>query len=428
MLTSFRDSFQRKLTLAPKEHQTQDEISALRDNAARVGFVINVRWILVLVLVVYSVFGFLIHLSKNDFSTLLGYMAIPANAVILVIVYNYFFMIGKDRLANIALANVIQLALDTAVITILVYFSGGTESWFWVIYLLILFEVAVIIPRRSMLWWFACVMLLALGIIEWGNYMGWLPYIAIPLNDSESWRMLEFVSLRYLWQVAVIVGTALVAQRLLDMYRGELRESRNVAIHDGLTGLYTRVYFKRMLEVEAARALHDDRRIYIALIDIDNFATVNKYFGITTGDEILSRIAQSLQRDARKFSTGSQSPNIVARISGEEFAVLFIENAHESNGQPTAEDVSLLSRTITTSISEIEYHGITVTASAGIAGIPEDALDADLLMDRADEALGAAIAQGGNTVVMFEDCIDEDKPYLGAQEAPLETIARYLDE
>jgi len=428
VLSNIKNTFQRKITLAPKEHQTQDEISAIRDNMDRVSFIINVRWMLVLVLVVYSVIGFIIHLSKNDFSTLAGYMAIPANALILVCIYNYFFMRYKDVLANIAAANIIQLVLDSLVVTLLVYFSGGVESWFWVIYLLFLFELAAIAPRKTDAWWLALGLIVLLGCIEWGNFFGILPHVSIPLSSGHSWRVLEYVLLRYLWQVTVLIGTALVATRLLTPFRNKLAKSRNIAILDELTGLYSREYFKRALEMESVRALHDRRPVFVALIDIDNFSRVNKIFGIGTGDAILGKIARAIQADVEKFAKTATTPNLVARISGEEFAIVFNENAHAHDGQPTVEDVGLLLRAVSQSIAEIDYEGISVTASIGYAGLPQDAIESDVLLERADEALISAISQGGNTVVAFSDCVDEGAPFIGLGEEPLETVSRYLDE
>lgn len=429
MLNNFKQAFERKITLAPKEHQTQDEISALRDNMERVSFIINIRWTLVLVLVAYSVVGFIIHLSKNDFSTLVGYMTVPANALILVCVYNYFFMLNKDTLANITVANNIQLALDCVVVSILVYFSGGVESWFWVIYLLIIFEFVTITPRKNSVWWLSLTIIVVLGVMEWGNFFGWLPYITVPLSTSHGWKLPEYVSIRYLWQVAVIIGMTLISTQLISQFKRSLAQSRNVAIMDDLTGLYTRTYFKRTLEVETARALYDNRVLFIALIDIDDFAKINKYFGIPTGDALLLKVSEAITAAVNKFSKGEQSPNIVARISGEEFAVFLIENAHAHDGQPTEEDVLLLARTICRAIAEINHNGITVTSSIGVAGLPQDALDSEVLLERADEALVGAIQAGGNTVKSFSDCIDESAPFIDEVfDEPIENISRYLDE
>lgn len=429
MLNNLRQTFGRKLTLAPKEHQTQDEISAVRDNMERVSFIINVRWILVLVLVVYSVIGFFIHLQKSDFATLLGYMSVPANALILVCVYNYFFMLNKDRLANITVANNIQLALDCIVVTILVYFSGGVESWFWVIYLLIIFEFVTIAPKGRSVWWLSGSLIIILGLMEWGNYFGLFPYVQVPMSSSHNWNIREYVYIRYLWQVAVVIGTTLVATKLISQFKDALSQSRNVAITDDFTGLYTRAYFRRTLVVETARALYDNRALFVVLIDVDEFARINKSFGLSMGDALLLQISKTIAKAVETYSNGEDSPNIAARISGEEFALFLVENAHAHDGQPSAEDVMLLAESIRKAIAEIEVRGVTITASIGVADIPHDALDSEVLLERADEALVNAINSGGNCVKSFAECVDEDANFLDESfEEPLENIARYLDE
>lgn len=416
------------MILAPRENQTQDEISALRENADRVGFIINARWILVAILVMYSIVGFGIHLTKNNLSTMLDYMVVPANAVLFVCVYNFIFMRYKNELANISVANRLQLILDTLVVSFLVYFSGGINSWFWVIYLLFIFEAATIARRKIQVWTITSVAILFLTLIEWGNYSGALPYQSIPLYSSMEWSDFQFVLLRYLWQVTVLVAATLVASSLLFRLRTTLSESRNKSILDELTGLFSRVYFQRSLEIEASRASFYGHRIFVALIDLDNFAVINRRFGISTGDELIVKVADAINVRMAEYSRGEHSANILARYSGEEFAILLVENPHSADLQPTPEDATLLMQSITKAVTETIYKEISVTASVGFAGLPGDASDGVTLFEYADEALAEAIRRGGNTVVAYSEYAAHPTELLDYSTAPLENVSRYLDE
>lgn len=428
MIKKTTQGWQRKFTIATSEHQTQEEITALRENAERVGFIINARWILIALLVGYSVIGFGIHLTKNNLSTMLEYMIVPANAVLFVFVYNIIFSRYKNELAHISIANRIQLLLDTAVVGVLVYFSGGINSWFWVIFLLFIFEAATISRRKIQVWTITIFAIFLLTVIEWGNFTGVLPYQGIPLYQSAEWSQFQFVLLRYLWQVTVLVLATLVASALLFQLRAGLTDSRNKAILDDLTGLYSRLYFQRALESEASRASFYGHRIFVALIDLDQFSEINKRFGITVGDALIVKIAEAISAELEKFSRGDNSANILARYSGEEFALILVENPHSPDLQPSSKDADLLMRVITKAVTQTTYKDVTVTASIGIAGLPADASDGETLFEYADEALAEAISRGGNTVVAYSQCLTTSVDTLEYSTAPLENVNRYLDE
>lgn len=414
--------------ISRREHQTQGEIAALRDNMSRVGLIIADRWLLILTLIIFSVIGFLIHLSTTDFYTLLDYMIIPANAVVFVMIYNYFFSSWKVELANIAAANFAQLLLDVLVVAILVYYSGGPHSWFWVIYILIVFQMAAIAERRADVWRLVAVILVLITVINWGIYLKILPMISIPLSSSTDWQNLSYSLLRYLWQITVVLGAGLVSIRLMFNLRSTLAASRNNSIIDEMTGLYSREYFRRVIANEVGRANYYSTSVFAALIDIDNFRTINKYFGVDVGDEFLTVISKVIQEEVEAFSEGSFSSNIVARFSGEEFALMIVENPQAHDNQPTEEEVEALLERIIARISSTEHRDISVTVSAGLAGMPKDALDAEELMARADEALAYSILQGGNKLTLYQGGAFLDEIDFEHATAPLENISKYLDE
>lgn len=418
----------KRLTVAPRSHQTQSEISALRDNIMSVGTIINGRWTLVIVLVLYSAIGFFIHLSETDFRTLAGYMAIPAIAVALVVIYNFVFLIYKHQFANIAAANFMQLLLDVSVVSVLVYFSGGIESWFWVIYIVSVFEMAIIAEKKSDVYRLTAVIIGLLSFIIWGTYGKLIPHITVPLSSGEMWDVLSYVSLKYLWEVAVIIGVSLISTKLVFDMRASLSRSRNLSMLDEMTGLFSREYFKRLVISETSRAEYFNNRVYIALIDLDNFSTINYRFGIEAGDMLIMRVAKAIKEEVEHFSEGEATSNIVSRYSGEEFALLIVENPSAHDLQPIDEDVEALLEKISESISNACVNDVTVTASIGYAGLPKDAFSGSDLLDRADEALACAISRGGNKISSYENCKKSKESVEEYSTAPLETVSKYLNE
>lgn len=414
--------------ISKREHQTQGEIAALRDNISRVNLIIMDRWLLIITLIIYSAIGFLIHLRTTGFSELLGYMIIPANAVLVVIIYNFIFSAYKTEMANIAGANFVQLLLDVLIVSVLVYYSGGSSSWFWAIYILLLFQMAAIGERRSDVWRLVGVIIFALTVISWGEYLGILPHVSIPLANSDEWSHFDYILLRYLWQISIIVGAGLVSNRLMFDLRASLSRSRDNSIVDEMTGLFSREYFIRVMASEVSRANYYSGSVFVGLLDIDNFRQINKYFGVDIGDEFLVLLSQVITDEVEKFSEGSISSNIVARYSGEEFAILIVENPQAHNNQPSQEDVEMLLERIVARISDTEKMGITVTVSVGLAGMPKDAIDADELLERADEALVYSIYKGGNRMTSFAGGANFEGIELDYSTTPLENIAKYLDE
>ncbi len=90
----------------------------------------------------------------------------------------------------------------------------------------------------------------------------------------------------------------------------------NIAIHDSLTTLYTRRFFENRLTEELLRSKREKTTFSIALIDLDNFKSINDTFGHIEGDRILIKFSNILKKNLRKN-------DIIARWGGDEFIILF---------------------------------------------------------------------------------------------------------
>ncbi|MCL2871305.1 MAG: diguanylate cyclase [Coriobacteriia bacterium] len=403
----FLRRLKRSFIIAKRQQLTQDDVNALRENQQRVSLIISARWLMIVLFVLFSVAGTAVFWAEASVSELSS-IIVPLNALLLVIVYNFVFTKLNSMLSNISVASMLQLVFDVIVVTVLVYFSGGVESWFWVVYLLILFAAALISQNAIKIWAlaiFICVMLMA---VQWGAFFGIIPYQHLPFAAGVEWYSTQFVLMRSLWQVSMILGTALIASNGVNWLLNLVSYSRESQLIDVRTGLYSRAFLLRTQEIEAHRALRDGRSLHLMLIDIDNFGAINTRFGFEKGDAVIKQLSAQLQSELLAFDNDyPYSSNIAARISGEEFALLLSEDSSESHmraGDLTAglsiADVSGFAQQLCNTIAATDYDGVSITVSIGLASLPLDTLDPDELGDCADQALARAVSKGGGCVAV----------------------------
>ncbi|MDD5181149.1 MAG: diguanylate cyclase [Gallionellaceae bacterium] len=165
-----------------------------------------------------------------------------------------------------------------------------------------------------------------------------------------------------------------------------------LASRDGLTGLYNHRTFYAMLEEEIARTQRYKRTVSMLLLDIDHFKRVNDTYGHVAGDRILEGVARVLQQSVRQEDR-------VCRYGGEEISVILPETDVPTAVQ-TAERVrAAVEQAVFKDDSGQE---IRITASIGVAALPEQAATLRELVEAADTALYAAKEGGRNRVCRHE--------------------------
>jgi diguanylate cyclase (GGDEF)-like protein len=390
----------RSLMVYWREQPTRYDIEALQDNIRRVGLVVHIRWVLLVVLVVYSALAGAAYTTVMSISRLAGLMAIPAVALGFVVLYNSFYQANYRRLGAIAVWNNLQLALDAIVVTVLVYYSGGVASWFWSMYPLFILEAAFILKRPRDAWFHTLLCVGLLGGIEALEMVGVLPHVRIPFTGPNLANDLVYVSIRYLWQVAVLAGTAAVATSLIGVQRENARRHETLQLLDETTGLYSRAYFLRALPAEIRRAQRDGRGLHVMLVDLDRFGDYNTKFGIDRGDRLLGAIASAISSTVAQAGDLAVTLNIVSRFGGEEFAVLFAEDLSCEGGIPDAACAMRMAENLRHAAERVRVDDSGVSVSVAVASLPDDGTTADALLDAADEALSLAISTGGDRVVV----------------------------
>ena len=221
--------------------------------------------------------------------------------------------------------------------------------------------------------------------------------IAIPMRAVMSADQSE-----YLGVMSIARGGREFArdeEELLEYLAGQATVSvENASLHelverqavtDELTGLANVRAFHTILDREIERARRFENPLGLVMVDLDNFKRVNDEHGHQQGDEVLAGVAAVL----RDFSRDIDAP---ARYGGEELAVVLPGT--------DVEGAELLAGRIREAIERLEVPlvegrgSLRVTASFGVAALPESAVDKDGLVAAADAALYAAKRGGKNRV------------------------------
>ncbi len=191
-----------------------------------------------------------------------------------------------------------------------------------------------------------------------------------------------------------------VAQRILivrDITDRKITQERlqYLANFDSLTGLPNRALFRDRLGQAMARARRSGVPMVLMFLDLDNFKVINDSLGHEVGDQLLRRVAQTLESCLRETDTlgrrhPGEDPITVSRLGGDEFTVIAEQVAN-------AEDAALMARRVLDALEapmhmmETELH---VSASIGISMFPSDDTDLDGLIRHTDMAMYRSKAMG----------------------------------
>jgi len=171
-----------------------------------------------------------------------------------------------------------------------------------------------------------------------------------------------------------------------------LRRTEDSVIVDELTRVYNYRHFQERLREEVRRAGRYETPLALLMIDADDFKAFNDGHGHLAGNAALRRLADALKRSVRNV-------DIVARYGGEEFAIL-LPSTPKAGALRVAEKVRLA---VERALLGAGSGGRTLTVSVGVACLPGDASEPDLLVECADRALYLAKGRGKNRVETFSD-------------------------
>ena len=173
-------------------------------------------------------------------------------------------------------------------------------------------------------------------------------------------------------------------QDITDRKRAEAL-MQHQAFYDSLTDLCNRRLFEDRLTHAMAMAHREEKLLAVCFFDLDNFKKINDNLGHAVGDELLKSVAKRVRSTMRQG-------DIVARISGDEFAVAI-------EGLSNVDELEIIIDKLRNRLSEpyrIRGHKIITTASIGVALYPLDSDDRETMLLNADAAMYRAKEMGGN--------------------------------
>jgi diguanylate cyclase (GGDEF)-like protein/PAS domain S-box-containing protein len=245
---------------------------------------------------------------------------------------------------------------------------------------------------------------------------GEIPSYQVELRYRHAWG-------HYVWMLLTVSlvrdaqGTVLhTIQQVQDISerKERARQLEYLVDHDFLTGLYNRRWFERELAREVERAKRYGTPGAVLVIDLDHFKDINDSLGHRAGDDLLKGAAGLLKQRARQA-------DVLARLSGDEFALLLPQTAPDDAEVVADEIVKTLSRRMAVSASQ----SVVVTASVGVA-VTDGLTDSELLA-YADLAMYEAKAAGRNRFAVYLPAT-HGRERVSARLAEAERIRLALEE
>lgn len=207
---------------------------------------------------------------------------------------------------------------------------------------------------------------------------------AYPAPEGVRWL---FTRMQPEFDATGAVQSALVIGRdITDIIR--YREKvHQLAFFDTLTGIPNRIQFRERLNEVQSDSAARNLQFGVMVLDLDRFKEVNDTLGHTYGDLLLREVARRLSAGVRKW-------DVVARLSGDEFAIL-LPNIHSD------ECLESVARNVLEELSRpipVDGHTVFLFASIGIARFPADSTDVSVLLGCADLAMHQAKNIGRNQI------------------------------
>lgn len=186
-----------------------------------------------------------------------------------------------------------------------------------------------------------------------------------------------------------------------------IRQLEKLATEDGLTGLKNRRYIMAFAEQVIDRAERTAAPVTVLIFDIDNFKHYNDVYGHAAGDKILKQAALLMRNSCR-------SHDVVGRIGGDEFAVIFWDNSNKRISKTGSErrsgpaehpgEAVFIAKRFRKELNKAELNLLgpegkgVLTISGALASFPRDGSTVEQLFRKADMALLEAKRNGKNKI------------------------------
>ena len=229
--------------------------------------------------------------------------------------------------------------------------------------------------------------------------------VAIPAYENDKiYGVLVIVSGNYDFFES---GFSFYESCLVD-FTGAVQSARlylqmkDMAIKDGLTGVYNRAYFNEIYPSICAKSIVNEQSLSVAMLDIDKFKRINDTYGHLAGDEVIRMVASVDQKYAKMHD------GYAVRYGGEEFLLII-------QGKTVEEFYAILQQVhddIVKNIVKFEGEEIKVNSSIGMSNYPEIADEIVDVLDQSDQAMYFSKEHGRGMIVIFgkeEECLAKKK-------------------
>ncbi|MEI6614499.1 MAG: diguanylate cyclase [Chrysiogenales bacterium] len=380
----------------PLQQQIQKpEILALNHMFEKNHWLIRIRWIYpVFIMLFFLAYNFLTRRSLISWQNALLVFLLP-------IIINFLFRLDirqKEKLAepkveyDQLLSNISrQLNFDLAVISMIVFFSGGLSSpiiTMFIVYIMIAtFLTDYHKAFRNTLT--IIVLLLVIALLQNSN---------IFFSSQQIMAMLTFdIMFIFTYSVSGYLSKNLHTNEAL--LKKLLKQTQELSISDGLTGLYNQMHFFELLNLETKKSQRHNLSYSLIMFDVDFFKNYNDHNGHMHGSETLKNIGAIMKN---KFRT----TDLLAKYGGDEFVIIL----------PQTDKVGayLAAERLRESVEKQAFPGAEtqplkkLTISIGLASYPEHGLSDEEILNRADKALYFAKDSGRNRTIIYNENIEKE--------------------
>jgi diguanylate cyclase (GGDEF)-like protein len=264
-------------------------------------------------------------------------------------------------LASRSKAAIILLCLGLVGLLGVIDFATGHELTIYFMYLL---PILIITWYAGLLWGMAFTILSALVWTGANNLAG---------------HMVHGTTIHY-WNTGIRLLMFFILVYLLSSLKASLQHEKELSRTDYLTGVLNVREFMRLANLEIQRSRRYHHPLTLAYIDLNNFKQVNDTYGHKMGDEALRALARAMVANLR-------SSDLLGRMGGDEFAILFTHSDERMAAQALDKIRNVLLRGVT-------QHQLVITISVGVTTLQPSVQNIDEMLVLADELMYKAKANG----------------------------------
>ncbi len=279
--------------------------------------------------------------------------------------------------------TVLELSIFFLLMMLAVFCSGGPTSSYKFLFLYLIISHA----------------------IEYGIKMGFIVsgISSILVLGTDAWGLINQVPGSYLENdiamMAMFISIAWTLGYYSSMGGRFIELLKEHANRDGLTSSYNHRYFFEVFEQDFEESRRDEKKLCIAMLDIDHFKEFNDTYGHQKGDAVLVRVVNEMQH---YFSMTDG----IFRYGGDEFAVILRDMSSKQACELTDAFRTHIASTLCVDEAENPYH-VKLTISVGIAEISPSMNNYMDMIGRADTALYNAKFLNRNRVEVFSSLFEE---------------------